>query len=302
MDWEPKTELGRLVKEGEITTMHDALESRFPLREPEIVDILLPEMEDVVLDVNMVQRMTDSGRRVRFTVTVAVGNNDGYVGVASVKGQEVGPTIRRAIDRAKINVIEVKRGCGSWECGCGTPHTFPFTVSGKAGSVEVTFKPAPRGVSLAVGDIAKNILSLAGIKDVWGFTRGHTKTTMNYSNAVFNALGATTTMRVSEATVDRLKIHTGISELAPVEEGAGFDFGSDEEPKEARSTPKKPSAKVKPKTEKPAKPKEDKPKAEKKADEKVEDKAEEKVEAKAEAKPVEEAPADEKKDKDGGES
>ncbi|MCD6461184.1 MAG: 30S ribosomal protein S5, partial [Thermoplasmata archaeon] len=88
MEWEPKTKLGRLVREGKIDNIHDALHSGLPLREPEIVDVLLPEMEDVVLDVNMVQRMTDSGRRVRFSVTVAVGNGDGYVGVGSAKGQE----------------------------------------------------------------------------------------------------------------------------------------------------------------------------------------------------------------------
>ena len=213
MDWIPKTQLGRLVKEGQITTIHDVIASRLPLREPEIVDILLPEMEDVVLDVNMVQRMTDSGRRVRFTVTVAVGNNDGYVGLAMFKGHEVGPAIRKAIDRAKLNIIEIKRGCGSWECSCGTPHTFPFAVRGKAGSVEVFFKPAPRGVSLAVGDVAKSILTLAGIKDVWGFTKGHTKTTVNYANAVFDALCATTTMRTTPDIEDKLKIRRGMSEL-----------------------------------------------------------------------------------------
>src|SRR4030042_1864750 len=75
-DWIPKTRLGRLVVEGKITTMSEALRSRLPLREPEIVDILLPELADEVLDVNMVQRMTDSGRRVRFAITVVVGNYD----------------------------------------------------------------------------------------------------------------------------------------------------------------------------------------------------------------------------------
>ncbi|MCK4717305.1 MAG: 30S ribosomal protein S5 [Thermoplasmata archaeon] len=215
MDWEPKTELGRQVRDGNITTMHDALESRLSLREAEIVDILLPEMEDIVLDVNMVQRMTDSGRRVRFTVTVAVGNGDGYVGVASVKGHEVGPTIRKGIDRAKLCIIEVKRGCGSWECGCGEPHTVPFAVKGKSGSVEVYFRPAPRGVSLATGDIAKSILTLSGVKDVWGFTKGHTKTTINYANAVFDALKSTTTMRVTAGITDNLNIHTGISDVVP---------------------------------------------------------------------------------------
>src|SRR5205807_3203732 len=57
--WAPKTKLGRLVLAGEITTLGDAIQTGLPIREPEIVDILLPETEDEVLDVNMVQRMTD---------------------------------------------------------------------------------------------------------------------------------------------------------------------------------------------------------------------------------------------------
>src|SRR4030042_925001 len=96
-DWIPKKRLGRLVVEGKITTMSEALRSRLPLREPEIVDILLPELADEVLDVNMVQRMTDSGRRVRFAITVVVGNLDGFVGLGRLKGKEDGPAIRDAI-------------------------------------------------------------------------------------------------------------------------------------------------------------------------------------------------------------
>ena len=59
--WVPKTELGRRVAADEITSMAAALESGLPLREPQIVDKLLPGLHDEVLDVNMVQRMTDSG-------------------------------------------------------------------------------------------------------------------------------------------------------------------------------------------------------------------------------------------------
>ena len=131
IDWDPKTKLGKMVLKGEITTMSDALKTGLPIREPEIVDILLPAINDEVIDVNMVQRMTDSGRRVKFVITVAVGNNDGFIGFGQAKGKEVGSSIRKAIESAKLNVIEIKRGCGSWECGCRKPHTVPFTVKGK---------------------------------------------------------------------------------------------------------------------------------------------------------------------------
>src|SRR3989475_6563013 len=144
-EWVPKTALGKMVLKGEVTTMADALATNLPLREPEIVDILLPELEDEVLDVNMVQRMTDSGRRVNFAITVVVGNTDGFVGLGRARGAEVGPAIRRGIDEAKIHMIEVKRGCGSWECGCFRAHSLPLQVIGRRGSVPVTPKTPPHG-------------------------------------------------------------------------------------------------------------------------------------------------------------
>jgi small subunit ribosomal protein S5 len=153
--------------------------------------------------------MTDSCRSVRFAVTCVVGNSDGFVGVGRAKGKEVGPTIRKAIDNAKLNIIEVKRGCGSWECGCAKPHSLPFEVQGDCGSVTVTLKPAPRGISLAVGDVAKSLLTLAGVRDSWGFARGSTKTKVNYALATFEALKETTRVRVTDEQRNKLNIVSG---------------------------------------------------------------------------------------------
>ena len=209
VEWDPKTKLGKMVRGGQITTMSDALETGLPIREPEIVDVLLPEIDDEVIDVNMVQRMTDSGRRVKFVITVAVGNNDGFVGFGQAKGKEVGSSIRKAIENAKLNIIEIRRGCGSWESGCGKPHTVPFNVKGKSGSVEITLKPAPQGIGLATGDVAKKILILAGVKDCWTFTKGKTKTTVNYAKAVFNALEQNSEMRVMKSEISKVGIVSG---------------------------------------------------------------------------------------------
>jgi small subunit ribosomal protein S5 len=221
--WVPKTELGKRVAADEITSMSAALATGLPLREPQIVDKLLPGLHDEVLDVNMVQRMTDSGRRFKFAVTVVVGNGDGFVGLGRARGREVGPTIRRAIDRAKLGVVEVLRGCGSWECGCGKSHTLPFQVQGRSGSVVVTFKPAPRGVGLAVGGVAKPVLRFAGITDAWGYTAGHSKTTVNYAQAAYRTLVALSELKVPPEDAARLKIvrgPVGASILPPKEEGA----------------------------------------------------------------------------------
>ncbi|MDO9097034.1 MAG: 30S ribosomal protein S5 [Candidatus Methanoperedens sp.] len=196
VEWVPQTRLGKLVKEGQVTTMGEALASGLPIREYQIVDALLPEIRDEVLDINMVQRMTDSGRRVKFRATVIVGNGDGFIGIGEGKDVQVGVAIRKAIDTAKMNIISIKRGCGSWECGCGLGHTVPFEVKGKAGSVEVRLKPAPRGLGLASGGTAKKVLEIAGIKDAWTKVSGETRTTINFAKATFDALMRTTTMKV----------------------------------------------------------------------------------------------------------
>lgn len=215
IQWEPETRLGRMVKAGEISTMNAALTSGLPIREPEIVDILLPEVEDEVIDVKMVQRMTDSGRRIKFVITVVVGNKDGFVGLGQAKGKEVGSSIKKAIDDAKLNIIEIRRGCGSWECGCRKPHTVPFVVKGKSGSVEVTFKPAPHGIGLATGDVAKKILNLAGVHDCWAFTRGQTQTVVNYAKAVFDALKQNAETRITESEIKNISIVLGSIGLPP---------------------------------------------------------------------------------------
>lgn len=211
--WVPKTKLGRMVANGEITDISQILNKGLRIMEPEIVDVLLPEVTDQnnqeVLNINMVQRMTDSGRKVRFSVMVVIGNRNGYVGIGKAKAKEVGPAIRKAINNAKLNVIQVKRGCGSWECKCGTAHTVPFRVTGKASSVTVTLIPAPNGLGLAVGGVGKKILGLAGIKDVWSKTDGQTQTTVNFANAVMDALYQTNTMSAQERDIKVIGIVTG---------------------------------------------------------------------------------------------
>lgn len=187
-EFEPKTQLGHLVKEGKITDIDEIFEKGLSIMELGIVDTLLPDLEEEVMDVNLVQRMHKSGRKVNFRVIVAVGNKNGYVGLGQGKAKEVGPAIRKAVDNAKFNIIKVRRGCGDWGCVCGREHTVPFKVQGKRGSVRVTLIPAPGGVGLAIGNVGKTILGLAGIDDVWSQTMGQTQTTINFAGAIFEAL------------------------------------------------------------------------------------------------------------------
>jgi len=204
--WEPRTRLGKKVQAGDIDTMEDALNAGLPLKEPEIVDQLVPDLEDEVLDINMVQRMTDSGRRVKFRCVVVVGNRDGLVGYAEGRDDQVGGAIQKAIDIGKLNLIDISRGCGSWECGCGRPHTVALRSEGKAGSVEVGLEPAPRGLGLAGGETVRNVLELAGIEDIWTRSSGNTRTTVNFAKATFNALQNTAQARVPQETWEKREV------------------------------------------------------------------------------------------------
>ncbi|MEB3860072.1 MAG: 30S ribosomal protein S5 [Desulfurococcales archaeon] len=190
-EWKPRTRVGRLVKEGKITSIDEIFKRNLPILETEIVDVLLPNLDHEIIDVGIVQKMTDAGRITRFRAVVVVGNGDGYVGIGKGKARQFRFAIEKAIRNAKLNIIPVRRGCGSWECTCGEAHSVPFIVRGKSGSVEVTLKPAPKGTGLVAGDVAKTVLRMAGITDVWTQTRGETRTSYNFARATYLALRST---------------------------------------------------------------------------------------------------------------
>ncbi|HJJ56392.1 MAG TPA: 30S ribosomal protein S5 [Methanocorpusculum sp.] len=194
--WVPVTGLGKRVLAGDFATFNDVLSSGYPIKEAGIVDAMLPDLVDEVISIDMTQRMTDSGRRIKFRAVVVVGNKDGYIGFGQGKDVQVGDAIKKAITNAKLNIVKIRRGCSSWECGCGQNHSVPMEISGKAGSVTVTLKPAPKGIGLVTGDVGKKVLSLAGIRDVWVDTSGKTRTTINFAKATYNALRKTNMIRV----------------------------------------------------------------------------------------------------------
>jgi small subunit ribosomal protein S5 len=189
--WKPKTHLGRMVQEGQITNINDIFEQGYRIKEVNIVEMLVPELEDEVIDINLVQRQTDAGEISRFTALVAIGNKKGLLGLGIGKAPRVRNAIEKGIREAKLNIHPVKRGCGSWECDCNEPHTIPFKVSGKAGSVKVTLFPAPKGLGLVAGDTSKAVLNIGGIEDCWTKSIGKTATTNSFALATFNALKQT---------------------------------------------------------------------------------------------------------------
>lgn len=201
--WVPKTSLGKAVMERKITTIDEIFESGKKIIEPEIIDKLLPALKNELIliggrrgkgggrarmPVRITAKMHQSGRRFRTSSFMVVGNEDGLVGIGKGSSIETRTAINKALKKAKLNIIKIKRGCGSWECGCGTEHTIPFKTSGKSGSVRIELLPAPKGVGLVSNDEAKKIFRLAGIKDIWMKSRGRTSNRINFIYAIFDAL------------------------------------------------------------------------------------------------------------------
>ncbi len=186
--WTPKTRVGRLVSEGKVKTLDEILKRGVPIQEPEIVDILVPGLKEEIIEVRRVQRQTDAGELTQLRIVAAVGDGMNYVGVGKGKGREFRIALADAIRNAKLNIVKVRKGCGSWECGCGRPHSIPATVIGSSGSVRVRLMPAPRKLGIVGNETAKVILSLGGLQDVRVFSKGQTKNRMNYAFAVHDAL------------------------------------------------------------------------------------------------------------------
>jgi small subunit ribosomal protein S5 len=186
--WVPKTRLGKMIQEGRIASMEEVFMGGYQLKEPQIVDALLPDLQEEVININLVQKQTDAGEKSRFKAIVAVGNRDGYIGLGAGKASQVRTAIEKAAADARLKIVPVRRGCGSWECDCGKPHSVPFQIEGKCGGVKIVIVPGPRGLGLVASEVAKVILGLAGVKDCWTRSFGATRTIPSFAYAIFHAL------------------------------------------------------------------------------------------------------------------
>ncbi|MFH1396515.1 MAG: 30S ribosomal protein S5 [archaeon] len=222
-NWKPKTELGRKVKSGEITDIEDIFASGEKILESEIVDILLPNLTTDLLLIGQAkgkfgggqrrifrqtQKKTREGNRIKFATCALVGNKNGYVGVAFGKSKETVPARDKSIRKAKLSLIKVRRGCGSWE-GVADFNSIPFAVEGKCGSTIITLMPAPKGTGLCVEKECAKILDTAGIKDVWSKTKGQTKTKVNLIKACIEALKKLSEVKIQARHVESLGVQDG---------------------------------------------------------------------------------------------
>jgi len=201
--WTPKTTLGKRVKSGEITDIDYILDNGLKILEPEIVDALVPNLHSELLMIGQAkgkfgggqrrvfkqtQKKTPEGNKPHFATFAVIGNMDGYVGVGYGKAKETVPAREKALRNAKLNLIKIRRGCGSWECGCGGYHSIPYAVEGKCGSVRIKLIPAPKGKGLCITEEGQKILKLAGITDIWSKSLGQTRSTVKLVKAIMDAL------------------------------------------------------------------------------------------------------------------
>jgi len=224
-NWTPRTSLGRDVKNKTITDIDQILDQGHAILEAEITETLLPDMDQELLLIGQAkgkfgggqrrifkntQTKTREGNKPKFTVLAVVGDKDGHIGIGVGSSRETVPSREKAIRQAKMNVFKIRRGSGSWESSSvKEPHTIPFAVEGKCGSVIVRLMPAPKGKGLTIEKECAKVLALAGIQDIWTKSYGQTKNKMNMVHALEAALRKLSTMKVRPQDRETLSVVEG---------------------------------------------------------------------------------------------
>lgn len=144
--------------------------------------------EEKVISIGRVSKTTKGGRTMRFTATVAVGDRKGKVGLGTGKASEVPTAISKAIKAAEKNVISINLVEG---------RTLSHEAIGKCGAAKVLVKPAKAGSGIIAGGPVRNVLELAGVKDI-----------------VSKSLGSNTQINTAKAAMDALKQQKSASHIA----------------------------------------------------------------------------------------
>ena len=122
----------------------------------QIIDARQLDLQEKVVEVRRVTKVVKGGRNFRFAALVVVGDENGHVGIGSGKAMEVPDAIRKAVEDAKKNLIKVPM--------VGT--TIPHEVIGHFGAGKIIIMPAQEGTGVIAGGAARDLLELAGLKDV----------------------------------------------------------------------------------------------------------------------------------------
>lgn len=222
--WNPKTQLGKDVKEGKITDIKDAIRSGKKILESEITDHLVPDLTTEFVNTGQAkgkfgggkrkppkatQKVTKEGSVMSFSMVCLSGDKNGVVGLGFGKARENVPARDKAIKKAKQNLILIRRGSGSWGSFGSDPTTIPYSVEGKCGSVKVKLIPAPKGTGLVAEKEVAKMCELAGIKDIWSKTQGTTSNKINLMSAAFAALKELQSVRLTPEVIKNRNIVEG---------------------------------------------------------------------------------------------
>ena len=137
-------------------------------------------LEETVVSISRVTKVTKGGKHFRFSATVVVGNRKGLIGIGTGKANEVPDAIKKAIQAANKNVTKI---------ALIDNRTIPHEAIAKVGRSQVLIKPAKAGTGVIAGGAARAVLELAGIKDI-----------------VSKSLGSNTKINVAKATLEALKM------------------------------------------------------------------------------------------------
>ncbi len=136
------------------------------------------ELTERVVSINRVSKVVKGGKRFKFSILVVVGDGVRFVGVGIGKAREISEAVRKAIEKAKKNLVDLKK----------VGNTIPHPVLGDFGAARVLLKPAAPGTGVIAGAVVRAIMELGGVKDVLTKVIGRTSNSINVAYATMEAV------------------------------------------------------------------------------------------------------------------